>query len=185
MARNKIVTPDKVVGVIESADAPFATTKTVAEKLDVTAQAVRNNEGELMAADELHHGQISRSTVYWLAEAERPGEVEPPAEPPDPEREPTNTPVNRDSDDGKGILNRLFDGLPALSASTGLLAVWTALVGLSFGVGLSTLLFEPPVGVALLAVWGLLVAALVALGVATVHELQTDTKQATIGADAA
>jgi hypothetical protein len=165
MGRRQLVTVDKVVEAVKTADRPFATVKDIAESLDVRAETVRNHQEDIHQSDELAVGKVDRATVYWIAEREEPPEE-----------------VN--SGGGKGILNRLFDGLPALSASTGLLAVWTALVGLSVGVGLSTLLFEPPVGVALLAVWGLLVAALGSLAVAVVHELQT-SKQPTLGADTA
>lgn len=173
MGRKQLVTAERTVEVLESADRPFASTNDIAEGLDVTPQAVRNNREELAECDDLCSAKVNRGVLYWLPSGE---------EPPEEADTPTDEPK---SGGGKGILNRLFDGLPALSASSGLLVMWTALVGLSFGVGLSTVLFGPPVGVALLAVWGLLVAALVALGVATVHELQTSTQQATIGADTA
>lgn len=66
MARKKQVKGNRVELAVKNEDKPFATTEDVANYLNVTSQAVRNNEDNLDAYDGISTGRIGRTKVYWL-----------------------------------------------------------------------------------------------------------------------
>ena len=102
VARKKKVRGERVVDAIEESDRPFVTTTDIASHLDVTAQAVRNRADELERYPEITKGNVGQSSVYWLAEEDKPPEV---------------TASTSDDSGSKGILNRWFAGLPSLGDS--------------------------------------------------------------------
>lgn len=158
--RKKIVTPENVAGVIEDAPQPFVTAIEIAEALGVTAQAVRNNESELIASDEIEGGEVGRSTVYWLAAGRLSPEQE--TEEPPESSEQSQRSKKQNSGSSKGIIDRLFAGVPSFGSPTEVwtLTALTALLGLTLGVAIGLLVARPPVGVAVLVVSLLLAAAL-------------------------
>lgn len=68
MAREKLVTPQKVSDAIASLDKPFASTTDIADVLNVSVQAVRNHSEELEESYLLKKGKVDRQTVYWLSD---------------------------------------------------------------------------------------------------------------------
>jgi len=111
MTPSKQVSGDSVVDVLRDTEKPYATTTDIAEGLDVTAQTIRNNAGELSQDPRINKGSVGQSSVYWLADSNSPpegvaGDPGPP-EPPD-QRGATEPEPERDTNDSKGILNRLF-----------------------------------------------------------------------------
>jgi len=109
--RKKLVRGDKVEDAVRKASRPFATTQDIAEALDVSTQAVRNNEEELASYSGLETGKVGRSRVYWLAENGVPEQAEPDPEPPagdsrsrEFDTEPTET---EESESESGLLDKL------------------------------------------------------------------------------
>jgi len=152
VGRKKIITPENVAEVIETVGPPFVTTKSIANELDVTPQAVRNNEEQLAKSGRLIHGKVGRSTVYWLPNRDKPPEAV----------TSTGEPPESDTDDSRGILDRLFADVPRLGSpkEVWFLAGLTALLGLTLGVGIGLLVAQPPVGVAAFSVSVVLAVAL-------------------------
>jgi len=156
VGRKKLVRGERVVDAIRDASRPFVTTSDIAEHLDVSAQAVRDNAADLSQHDEIEKGKVGQNSVYWLAERESPPErVTPDTEPPEPPEPPTRE--NADSLDEqeqqeRGILDRFM--LPKFGSPFHIwaLATATALLGLVLGVMIGFLVIQPPLGVAYLAV---------------------------------
>ncbi len=72
MPRKKIVRGERVAEVIQKSDRPFATTSDIAEGLDVTAQAVRDNANDLAEHPKIEKGMVAQSSVYWLSKNDVP-----------------------------------------------------------------------------------------------------------------
>jgi len=154
--RGRVVTPDAVKETLETVDRPFATTGDVADRLDVTKQAIRNHHDELSKSAMLEHGKVGRQRVYWLADEETPAQVtSTPATPP-PVR-PENT-----DQEGEGVLDRLFSPSPlGDTAEVWALFGLVTLLGLSLGVAAGIALTHPSLSVASTAVFILLLAGTV------------------------
>lgn len=110
MARNKIVTPSAVADTVRDVDRPFCTTGDVADRLDVTKQAIRNHHDELAGSASLEWGKVGRQRVYWLAERESPPqEVTSTPEPPAGTGDTTDG-TEPTEEEPMGIIRRLFTG---------------------------------------------------------------------------
>jgi len=65
--REKIVRGDRVANAIKESNRPFVTTSDIAEHLDVTTQAVRDNANDLAEHPMLKKDLVGQNSVYWLA----------------------------------------------------------------------------------------------------------------------
>jgi len=134
MPRERLVKGKRVADAIRESDRPFVTTGDIAEYLDVTAQAVRNNANHLADHDEIEKGRVAQSSVYWLAKDGKPTEVAEASEPPEPpEKEYSGDAATHN--ESKGILERLFassdDGMPVPAITLLLLGIVLPLMALS------------------------------------------------------
>jgi hypothetical protein len=172
---HRVVTESAVVDVVRDLDAPVATVSDIADGLDVTAPAVRNYLDELKESDRLGHGEVGGTTVFWLAEGDRPEKVDPP----DAGTEPADNTGKQDSGGKRSIIDQLFAGAPSLGSpkDVWLLTALTAVLGLTLGVAIGLLVARPPVRVAVLGVSLLLATALsVTLPVAVYQTLAHSRK---------
>jgi len=172
VSRRRIVTPKSVAETIEVDEKPFVSSGDVADRLDVTKQAVRNHHDELKESHLLEHGKVGRQTVFWQVEDETPAEVQ---ETPSP---PPETNHDRDvSGESKGILQRLFAGVPGFGSTPAEIShlLATIVAGLGLGVGLWLLVVSPPLAVQLLAVeLYLLVGGSIGVGTGIYYALNRD-----------
>jgi len=65
--RKAIVTGERVAELLEEVDRPFVDSVDIAEYLNVTAQAVRNNHQKLAESPQLESGDAGQTKIYWLS----------------------------------------------------------------------------------------------------------------------